>query len=284
MNVLFIGLGAIGLPMAEQILKAGHSVAGVDVFESARQRAEVAGIKAYAAYDQASHSDLVVVMVATPAQLAELVALRLKTESAKPSIWVVMSTVGPESVVEMGDILRSAGERVVDAPVTGGVARAKTGNLVIFASGTPADLDAVAPVLSALGRVEQVGEQLGQGQSIKVVNQHLCSIHIVAAAEAMNLAKNLGLDPASVLKLVEGGAGGSWMLSDRGPRIVADGNVEVTSTVDIFVKDSGLVVEAAKAYGAAVPLLSIAHQRYKQASESGFGRADDSQVIRTWDQ
>jgi 3-hydroxyisobutyrate dehydrogenase/putative dehydrogenase len=194
-----------------------------------------------------------------------------------------MSTVGPQCVREQGEALQRAGARVVDAPVTGGVARARTGELVIFASGAPSDVALAMPVLEAMGTVRVTGQALGDGQSIKVVNQHLCSVHIVAAAEALSLARSLGLDPASVLRLVEKGAAGSWMLSDRGPRMVAGTDVEVTSAIDIFVKDSGLVASAGESCGADLPLLAIAHERFCRAAEAGLGLRDDSRVIETWD-
>ncbi len=127
--------------------------------------------------------------------------------------------------------------------------RAASGELTIFASGDPALLDAVAPILARLGSAKSAGNALGQGQSIKVVNQHLCAVHIVVvAAEALALAEGLGLDPATVLGMVETGAAASWMLSDRGPRMLED-EPAVLSQVDIFVKDTGLVAAAAASRG-----------------------------------
>ncbi|MFJ3046770.1 NAD(P)-dependent oxidoreductase [Herbaspirillum chlorophenolicum] len=279
MNVTFIGVGAIGLPMALQIKQAGHSVTGVEVVESNRVRAADSGIEAVASFAEAPRAQAVVVMVATPQQLTAVVD---STKDVAGQTWIIMSTVGPASVREQGERLRAAGATVVDAPVTGGVARAKTGKLVIFSSGDLKDIDAMRPVLEAMGTVRVTGSQLGDGQAIKVVNQHLCSVHIVAAAEALNLARSLGLDQAAVLELVENGAGGSWMLSDRGPRMLAGTDVEVTSAINIFVKDSDLVAAAAQECGAQVPLLSIANARYRQAAEAGLGQRDDSRVIETW--
>jgi 3-hydroxyisobutyrate dehydrogenase/putative dehydrogenase len=115
-----------------------------------------------------------------------------------------------------------------------------------------------------------------------VVNQHLCSVHLVAAAEALHLARGLGLDPAAVLPLIEKGAAGSWMLSDRGPRMLQGTDVEVTSAVTIFVKDSGLVAAAAAAAKVDVPLLAQAHDRFQRAANAGLGARDDSRVIETW--
>ena len=280
MRVTFIGVGAIGLPMALQIRGAGHVVTGVDVSRAVIGRAKSRGIDTVDDFARAPTADVVVVMVATPDQLSGLVG-RLAA-SARHELWLIMSTVGPQALRAQGEALRSAGARVVDAPVTGGVARAKLGELVIFASGQPDDVASALPVLEAMGTVHITGEELGDGQSIKVVNQHLCSVHIAAAAEALSLARSLGLDPAAVLRLVERGAAGSWMLSDRGPRMVAGTEVEVTSTIDIFVKDSGLVMSAGESCDAELPLLSIAHQRFRRAAEAGLGLRDDSRVIETW--
>jgi 3-hydroxyisobutyrate dehydrogenase/putative dehydrogenase len=280
MKVVFVGMGAIGMPMALRIKAAGHDVQGVDVAEASRQRARTQGIEAVERYALTGKADVVVVMVATPQQLAALV------EEALPNVagqhWVIMSTVGPEAIIATAAQLQQAGASVVDAPVTGGTARASTGELVIFAAGEEVSLNHVAPVLTAMGRTKTVGNRPGDGQGIKVINQHLCAVHIVAAAEALNLAHSLGLDPAQVLPLVEGGAAGSWMLSDRGPRMLQGTDVEVSSAVNIFVKDSGLVAAAAAACEAEVPLLNVAHARYVAAAKAGLGQHDDSRVIETW--
>ncbi|NJD34644.1 MAG: NAD(P)-dependent oxidoreductase [Betaproteobacteria bacterium] len=280
MKVTFIGVGAIGLPMALQIQRAGHDVTGVDVSDNVIANAKASGIDTFKSPAEAPRAEVVVVMVATPEQLATLVGR--VADTVRGQLWIIMSTVGPNSVREQGEALRRAGARVVDAPVTGGVARAKTGALVIFASGAAEDVESAQPVLEAMGTVRVTGAELGDGQSIKVVNQHLCTVHIAAAAEALSLARSLGLDPAVVLKLVEKGAAGSWMLSDRGPRMVAGTDVEVTSAVNIFVKDSGLVAAAGASCGAQIPLLATAHERFCRAAEMGLGLRDDSRVIETW--
>jgi len=280
MQVIFVGTGAIGVPMACRIQQAGHAVIGVDVFEASRQRAQQHGIEAVSSITQASAAEVVVVMVATPQQLQALVAEALPQVAGQH--WVIMSTVGPDAVRAAAAQLQAAGALVVDAPVTGGTARASTGELVIFAAGDAEAIGKVTPVLQAMGSVSIVGAEIGAGQGIKVINQHLCSVHIVAAAEALSLAQSLGLDQAQVLKLVERGAAGSWMLSDRGPRMLEATDVAVSSAINIFVKDSGLVAEAATACHAEVPLLQVAHARYLAAAAAGLGQRDDSRVIETW--
>ena len=280
MKVTFVGVGAIGLPMALRIKHAGHEVTGVDVSAAVVANATSSGIETVNNFANAPGADVVVVMVATPDQLAGLIAR--VSGMVQGQLWLIMSTVGPQSVRDQGEILQRGGARVVDAPVTGGVARARTGELVIFAAGDPGDIANAAPILKAMGTVRVTGQRLGDGQSIKVVNQHLCSVHIAAAAEALSLARSLGLDPATVLEFVEKGAAGSWMLSDRGPRMLAGTDVEVTSTINIFVKDSGLAMAAGESCGAQLPLLTIAHERFCRAADAGLGLRDDSRVIETW--
>lgn len=280
MRVTFIGVGAIGLPMALRIQRAGHEVTAVDVSEAGMAKAASHGIAAVREFAAAPRADVVVVMVATPQQLESLVSH--VDDSIRGQLWLIMSTVGPECIREQGAVLQRAGARVVDAPVTGGVARAWTGELVIFSAGRGEDIAEASAVLGAMGQVRVTGDRLGDGQSIKVVNQHLCSVHIVAAAEALSLSRSLGLDPARVLELVKSGAAGSWMLSDRGPRMVADPPVEVSSAINIFVKDSGLVKAAGQSCGAELPLLEVANERFRRAAEAGLGHQDDSRVIETW--
>jgi 3-hydroxyisobutyrate dehydrogenase-like beta-hydroxyacid dehydrogenase len=279
-QITFVGIGAIGLPMAARLAEQGHAVTGVDPFEAARERATEAGLPTAATLSDAPEAPIVIVMVATGAQLDDLI--ETAADRLDGRLVVVMSTVGPEAMASAASRLQARGSRVVDAPVTGGAVRAKIGELVIFASGQ-ADAVAEASVpLSDLGTVRTVGTAPGDGQAVKVINQHLCAVHIVAAAEALSLAERLGLDQAEVLELVGGGAAGSWMLSDRGPRMLMDTDAPVMSQINIFVKDSGLVADAAAATGAQVPLLDAARQRYLKAQAGGLGRRDDSRVIETY--
>ena len=279
--VTFVGIGAIGLPMARRLVDAGHDTTGVDKLPAALERAGAAGVPAVAGFGEAPRAEFVVAMVATPDQLDALVTEALARDVAGQR-WIVMSTVGPESVRAQAARLTAGGASVLDVPVTGGVARAKTGERTLFASGPAAAVAAARPVLDALGVVREAGDEVGAGQAIKVVNQHLCAIHIVAAAEALALAGKLGLDQAQVLALVEQGAAGSFMLSDRGPRMLRGTDVDVASAISIFVKDSGLVADAAGAVGARTPLLDAARDRYLQAADAGLTARDDSRVIETY--
>ena len=121
----------------------------------------------------------------------------------------------------------------------------------------------------------------GQGAAMKTVNQLLAGIHIAAAAEGLALAEREGIDPALALEILSGSAASSWMLKHRGPRMVADDG-KVTSAVDIFVKDLGLVLDAGRAAKMGLPLAAVAHQLFIAASGLGLGGRDDSQVIETY--
>ncbi|HYH31439.1 MAG TPA: NAD(P)-dependent oxidoreductase [Pseudonocardia sp.] len=280
-TVTFVGVGAIGLPMARRLVDAGHGTTGVDRLPAALDRAAEAGVPAVGSFAEAPRAAYVIVMVATPDQLDALVSDALAGDVTGQR-WIVMSTVGPDAVRAQAARLTGAGAAVIDVPVTGGVARARTGELTMFASGPAADVAAARPVLDPLGTVREVGDEVGKGQAIKVVNQHLCAIHIVAAAEALALAGSLGLDQRQVLSLVEQGAAGSFMLSDRGPRMLEGTDVDVASAIGIFVKDSGLVADSARAAGASTPLLDVARDRYTRADDAGLIARDDSRVIETY--
>lgn len=283
-RVTFVGVGAIGLPMALQLQTAGATVTGVDPFEGSRTRATEAGLTVEATPDSAADADVVIVMVATPDQLAEAVGgdSGLAARMRGGSTLIVMSTVGPDAVVTAAATASARGIRVLDVPVTGGVAGARRAALTLFASG-PAELIAEhQELLSVFGRVITAGTTLGDGQSFKAVNQLLCSVHLAAAGEALAFAQKLGLDPANVLDAVQHGAGGSWMLGDRGPRMLEGLDAEVTSAISIFVKDSGLVNDIAESLDFDAPLVRAARDRFRQAAEAGLTQRDDSQVIRTY--
>ena len=173
---------------------------------------------------------------------------------------------------------------LLDAPMSGGVARAEQGELVVMVGGPRERFESCRPLLDRLGTtVAYVGETVGDGQALKLVNQLLAGVHIVAAAEALGFAAALGLDPRAAWEVVRHGAAGSFMLDDRGARML-DGDFEpVRSALDIFVKDMGLVVSAAKARKLPTPLAAAAEQLYLAGAAEGLGRRDDSSLITLYE-
>ncbi|KQU07141.1 hypothetical protein ASG56_06250 [Rhodococcus sp. Leaf7] len=277
-QVLFIGTGAIGLPMAVRVARAGHHVTAVDRSQDRRREAERKGLRTASAPTPA---DIAVVMVASGDQLTHVVEDEGGLVHVLPrgSVCVVMSTVGPDAVRAATQKLTRHGIHVVDAPVTGGLERAGRGELTILAAGSANAMALAADVLNAMGSVHPCGHEPGDGQSMKLVNQLLCSVHLVAAAEALAFAEALGLDPRDVHRAISTGAGASFMFSDRGSRMIAaEDSEDGITALDIFVKDSALVRDAATGIGSDVPLLDVAADAFTRAATLGLGRSDDSRV------
>jgi 3-hydroxyisobutyrate dehydrogenase/putative dehydrogenase len=228
----------------------------------------------------------VFVMVATADQAAEaLFGSEGAAAALEPQSTVaIMSTIGPAAVRDLAARLSASQIGTLDAPVSGGTARADSGELVIMAAGAHKQLEDVRPFLERLGStVVHVGETVGDGQAVKLVNQLLCGVHIAAAAEALGFAAALGLEPRAVWEVVRKGAAGSFMLDDRGSRML-DGDFDpARSAVDIFVKDMGLVTTAAKREKLPTPLAAAAEQLYLMGAAAGLGRRDDASLVTLYE-
>ena len=276
MKVGWLGLGAMGAPMAACLAAAGHEVAAYDVVPG---RSPEGATAAGSVTDAVTGADAVVVMVATPDQLDQVLSGAVGALTTRQTV-VIMSTVGPEAVVGAAARLAELGVALVDAPVSGGVSRAGAGDLLILVGGAAKAVAGVQPVLDTLARrAPVVGPSPGDGQRMKLVNQLLCGVHIAAAAEALSFAESLGLDPGECWNVLRDGAAASFMFDDRGARMVAGTFDEVRSALDIFVKDMGLVTEAASDAGAPVPLSMAARELYQRGHDEGLGRKDDSVLI-----
>jgi len=279
-QVGWIGLGAMGGPMAQHVAGAGHDVTAFDV-DPARAQA-LPGVTPAATAADAAGADVVVLMVATPAQVEQvLFGTEGVLDALKPgSVVVVMATVGPAPMRSWAERLQAREVHLVDAPVSGGAARAGAGDLLIMVGGAPDAVAAARDVLDTMAReAPVVGAEAGDGQKVKLVNQLLCGVHIAAAAEALAFAEALGIDAAATWEVVRGGAAASFMLDDRGGRMVTDSFDDVRSALDIFVKDMGLVVNAARDSTYPAPLAGAAEQLYLAGRRAGLGRKDDSSVI-----
>lgn len=283
-RIAFIGLGAMGLPMARNLLRACFDVHGFDLAPQAlAQLIDAGGTAAGSVREAFADADAVVLMVVNAAQ-AEAVLFEDNALDAAPAGAVVclMATCPPQHVAAIAARVAATGRALVDCPVSGGVVGATAGSLTVMAAASVPVFEAVLPVLSAMGsRVLHVGEEPGQGATVKTVNQLLCGVHIVVAAEALSLAERIGVDPARMLDILTGTSAASWMLGDRGPRMIENAPA-VTSAVDIFVKDLGIVLEAGRETKAALPMTALAFQLFNASSGRGNGAADDSQVIRAY--
>jgi 3-hydroxyisobutyrate dehydrogenase-like beta-hydroxyacid dehydrogenase len=287
-NLAFVGLGAMGAPMAKSLLSAGFGLRVFDVREeNVRPLVEIGATAAGSPREVAEGVEALVLMVVNAGQAeAALFGEDGAADALAPGgAVVVMSTVGPEPIRELDRRLSERRLRLLDAPVSGGVARAERGDLLIMAGG-PGDLfGELRPALEAMGStVVHCGLAAGDGQAVKLVNQLLCGIHIAAAGEALAYAEALGLDPESVYETIRHGAAGSFMLEDRGRRMLDRAFLPPKSAMDIFVKDMGLVRQAAGERGFATPLSDVAHSLYEKGSSLGFGGEDDSGILRVFEE
>ena len=285
MNIAVLGLGAMGLPMASW-LHQHFAVTGFDVAAARVALATDAGVTCRpTAREAAEGADVVLVAVRNHEQLDELLhgADGIATVLTRGSAIILTSTVGIAAVETVAAGLDGLGIGLADAPVSGGPVRAGKGDLLATVGATPEVYERCRPVLEAMAsNLVWVGETPGKGQCMKTVNQLLCGVHIAAAAEALALAGELGLDQTKALDALMSGAASSFMLGDRGPRAIqafAGEEPEVKSRVDIFVKDMGIVTAAAKSVGMPVPVAAAAEQLYLQGFANGQGAMDDSSII-----
>lgn len=198
------------------------------------------------------------------------------------AVVIVCSTMDPAYVKELAKRLKADAIHLVDAPVTGGAAGAAKGTLTIMGSGEKEAFEEARPVLQAFGsRVHHLG-RAGAGAQMKVLNQLLCGVHLAVAGEAIALARRQGLPLKKTLEILNSGAAGSWMLADRGPRMVDERFDDVTSAVDIFVKDMSLVLDATREARFPAPIAHAAYLSFIQASARGLGAKDDSAVTTNY--
>ncbi|WP_284977112.1 NAD(P)-dependent oxidoreductase [Arthrobacter sp. efr-133-TYG-104] len=285
-TVAVLGLGAMGLPMATR-LATELTVHGFDIADARLELAAKSGIKSFGSAREASDgADALLLAVRNGEQLTEVLFGDDGVASVlKPGAVVILgSTVGTEAIPATVAQLSRHGVALVDAPLSGGPKRAGEGDLLIVVGAAPEALEKARPVLELLAStLSVVGDKPGDGQALKTVNQLLCGVHIAAAAEAMALADALGLDQAKTLAALEAGAAGSFMLSNRGPRMLEaynDDGAEVLSRLDIFVKDMGIVGKATRSAGLAAPVAAAAEQLYLLGQAQGLAAADDSAVIK----
>jgi 3-hydroxyisobutyrate dehydrogenase len=283
-QVAIIGLGAMGLPIAQRLAES-LPVVVFDVMPDRVAAAAGAGARvAPTAADAGRGSGVVLIAVRTLAQARDaLFGPAGAATTLRPGTVVALSsTVGADGARELAAELGEHDAELLDMPVSGGPARARRGDLLVMVGGSDRAVAAARPVLDRLASTTaRVGTRPGDGQAMKTVNQLLCGVHIAAAAEGLALARALGLDPAAALEVLGAGAASSFMLADRGPRIadaLAGHPPEVLSRGDIFVKDMGIVLDAGTGAGVALPVAAAAHQLYLLAQAAGLGGADDSEI------
>ncbi len=286
MRVGFLGLGAMGQPMARTLLRAGLAVTGYDA-DPARAEALVPdGLTvAASAAGAATGADVLVVMVQNYPQACAALLGTDGAGGAFPALpdaatVVITSTIAPAQARELAAHLAPRGIALVDAPVSGGPGGAAAGDLTLAVSGDPTAVTRCRPVLDALGPTQfHVGEAVGAALTLKSVNQLLAGVHIAAAAEALELGRRAGIPADVLMEYLRRSAGFSWMLGDRGPRMIAGEYAPPKSALAIFAKDLGIVRDLAAAHDLALPLVETALAQFERAVAAGLAGSDDSAVI-----
>lgn len=275
----------MGLGVARSLLRAGFRVHACDVRDEVlRAFANEGGIACATPAELGAQCDVVVTLVVNAEQTeAVLFGEQGAVARMKPGGVVIASaTVAPDFAAKLGARIEAAGLLMLDAPVSGGAARAASGEMTMMTSGPAAAYAACEDVLEAIaGKVYRFGEQYGAGSKVKIINQLLAGVHIAAAAEAMALGLREGVDPDALYDVITHSAGNSWMFENRVPHILK-GDYTPLSAVDIFVKDLGLVLDTARRSKFPLPLSATAHQMFMSASSAGHGGEDDSAVIKTF--
>ena len=283
MKVGLIGLGAMGRGMAASLRRKGHEVHVCDVrADAARAFAAEGGVACASPAEVASHCEVIVSVVVNAEQTEQVLfgehgaAASMK----KGAVFVMCSTVDPKWSIALEGRLEAMGLRYLDAPISGGAAKAASGEMTMMTAGRPAAYAKCGSVLDDMAaRVYKLGDRAGPGSTVKIVNQLLAGVHIAAGAEAMALGIRAGADPAALYDVITHSAGNSWMFENRMAHVLA-GDYTPLSAVDIFVKDLGIVLDTARASKFPLPLASTAHQMFMQASSAGHGREDDAAVIK----
>jgi len=283
MNVGVIGLGAMGAGMAASLRRAGHAVHVCDAREEVARAFAAQGGTFCAAPSDVARACRIVISVVVNARQTEQVLFGehgLAQALAPGSVFVMCSTVDPQWTVATEARLESMGLLYLDAPISGGAARAAKGEITMMTSGKPAAYAACSNVLESMAaKVYRLGDRAGPGSTVKIVNQLLAGVHIAAAAEAMALGIRAGVEPKDIYEVITHSAGNSWMFENRMAHVLA-GDYTPLSAVDIFVKDLGIVLDTARSSSFPLPLASTAHQMFMQASSSGHGKEDDAAVIK----
>lgn len=278
-----IGIGAMGMGVAKTLLRAGFAVRVRDIRPEAGLEAHAAGaIVCASAAELAAKSAVVISVVVDSAQTEELVFGRDGAAQglAADGVFIMCSTVAPEFSAALAARLASRGLAMLDAPISGGPARAHAGALSMMLAGAPAALARCAPVLEAIAdRRFVISGRAGDGSRAKIVNNLLAGVNLAAACEAMAIGLKLGLEAKTLHQVISASSGGSWMFSDRMPRVL-EADYAPRAALKILTKDLSLLLDAAREAGCPAKLAATAHRAYVAAVAQGLGGEDDAALIK----
>ena len=281
-NISVIGLGSMGFGIAQSLIRSGYNVYGQDKNTVQQKKLiEEGGLDAEIPFGDL---DAVIIVVLNEAQTRDIIfgeegiAEKLK----KHTLVIVSTTVSPNFAKEMATACKNKELLYLDAPISGGSIKSSQGKLSYMVSGSKKALIAAKPILDSTSEtVFEFGEVVGSGSAMKAVNQMLAGVHIAAMAEAITFGITQGIEPERFLEVISKCAGSSWMLENRAPHII-DGDYSPKSSINIWPKDLGIVLDIAKNSNFSAPITSAALQQFIAASGSGLGNEDDAAVAKIY--
>ena len=283
-KVCVIGLGSMGFGIASSLIKNGHEVYGLDKDKNHTDRLQKAGGKNVELSKMCKIVDVVVIVVLNSIQTEQILFGKhgIVEQLNKDTLIIVCTTVSPQFAREMAERCNQYNIHYLDAPMSGGSIKSENGQLSYMVSGSKLALQKAQLILEATAeKVFQLGEEPGKGSAMKSVNQMLAGIHISAMAEALTFGITQGIEPEKFLEVISKCAGTSWMLENRAPHII-DNDYTPKSSINIWPKDLGIVLDIAKNSNFSAPLTAIAMQQFVAAAGSGLANEDDAAVAKVY--
>ncbi len=285
----FIGLGNMGLPMAQNLIKAGHEVIGLDMSKAQVDKLVEAGGKAAGSVKEAASGvDVVITMLPAGVQVREVYLGNdgVVAAASQGTLLIDSSTIDVETARAVSNVAMAKGHAMLDAPVSGGVGGAQGGTLTFMVGGADAAFERAKPILEKMGKTIVHAGGAGNGQAAKICNNMILGVSMIAVSEAFVLAEKLGLDAQKLFDISSKSSGQCWSMTSYcpvpGPVPASPANRDYQAgfTAAMMLKDLKLAQDAAKAAGAATPLGADAAKIYDQYVASGEGGRDFSGIIR----
>jgi 2-hydroxy-3-oxopropionate reductase len=275
-----LGTGALGRGIVASLARGGHAVALYDRDAAATAEAvRAGGVAAAGASEVAAGSEAVLLVLPDSPQIFEVID-EISDSLARGTVVLIISTVSPETPVELGRLLEPRGVDVLDCPISGGPGRAEAGELAVMVGGDEQVLARVRPVLDAIGQtVVHIGP-LGHGQIAKLANNLMGGVIIEGIAEGLAFAAKAGADVRRVAEAIGGGSGSSWILREWIPETLFAGDFARRFSLDLMCKDMGIISAMAGELGVPVPAADVARAAFERAVAEGFGGDDFSRAIQ----
>lgn len=287
MKIAFLGLGHMGLPMAVNLVQAGYSVLGFDIFPAAREAAVARGVLvADSAEAAVSSADLVLTMFPSGQHLLDAYQGGLLATAPAGSMFLDCSTITVDQAREAAQLAVAAGHRAADAPVSGGVVGAEAGTLTFMVGASAADFEAISPILAVMGKRSVHCGANGAGQAAKICNNMLLGISMIGAAEAFVLGEKLGLEHQALFDVISTASGQCWSVSTNCPvpgpvpSSPANRDYQPGFAGALMAKDLGLALAALQSTGVAAELGPLAASIYQRFA-AGEGAGQDFSGIIT---